>query len=144
MLLNPSPVTKLSLFLGPPPPSSVTYFMDAPFVGDLFRWCIGVDSEGSPGTCPLIIEKRSCIYHFLPPFPSNILVCPPNIFDKSTPVRWCICSFIHYGDLYSTYSRLLYSEALPTHARLKSNSRSIRRKELRALVPGVGQQRSRR
>ena len=41
----------------------------------------------SPGTCLPIIEKRSCIYHFLPPFASpDILVCPPNIFDKSTPV----------------------------------------------------------
>src|SRR6218665_2708784 len=48
---------------------------------------IGVDLGDSPGTCPPIIEKRPCIYHFLPPFSSNILVCPPNIFDKSTPVR---------------------------------------------------------
>src|SRR6218665_2859711 len=23
---------------------------------------------GSPGTCPQIIEKHPCIYHFLPPF----------------------------------------------------------------------------
>ena|SRR6218665_3741961 len=30
------------------------------------------------GTCPPIIEKRQCIYHFLPPSaPPNILVCPP-------------------------------------------------------------------
>src|SRR6218665_2027697 len=49
--------------------------------------CIGVDLGGSPGTCSPIIEKRPCIYHFLPPFaPPNILDCPPNIFDKSTPV----------------------------------------------------------
>src|SRR6218665_1069661 len=44
---------------------------------------IGVDLGGSLGTCPPIIENRPCIYHFLPP---NILVCPSNIFDKSTPV----------------------------------------------------------
>src|SRR6218665_578622 len=32
MLLTPSPCHKLSHFLGPPPPSSVTYFMDGPFL----------------------------------------------------------------------------------------------------------------
>src|SRR6218665_441903 len=47
---------------------------------------IGVDFGGSLSTCPPIIEKRPCIYHFLPPFAPNILVCPPNIFGKSTPV----------------------------------------------------------
>src|SRR6218665_1689347 len=41
---------------------------------------------GSPGTCPPIIEKCPCIYHFLPYFSPNILVCSPNVFDKSTPV----------------------------------------------------------
>src|SRR6218665_250269 len=41
---------------------------------------------GSPGTCTPIIEKRPCIYYFLPPFAPNILVCLPNMFDKSTPV----------------------------------------------------------
>ena len=30
MLLDPSPCHKLSNLLGPPPPSSVTYFMDGP------------------------------------------------------------------------------------------------------------------
>jgi len=36
---------------------------------------------------PPIIEERPCIYRLLPPsFPTDILVCPPNIFDKSTPV----------------------------------------------------------
>ena len=35
--------------------------------------------SGQPGHVPPIIEKRRCIYHFLPPF-------APNIFDKSTPV----------------------------------------------------------
>src|SRR6218665_739895 len=37
---------------------------------------------GQRGHVPPIIEKRPCIYHFLP----NILVCPSNIFDKSTPL----------------------------------------------------------
>ena len=32
MLLNPSPCHKLSHLLGPPPPSSVTYFMDGPLL----------------------------------------------------------------------------------------------------------------
>ena len=31
MLLNPLPCHKLSHFLGPPAPSSVTYFMDSPY-----------------------------------------------------------------------------------------------------------------
>src|SRR6218665_3201513 len=31
MLLTPSPCHKLSHLLGPPPPSSVTYFMDGPY-----------------------------------------------------------------------------------------------------------------
>src|SRR6218665_3735448 len=30
---------------------------------------IGVDLGGSSGTCPPIIEKRPCIYHFIPPSP---------------------------------------------------------------------------
>src|SRR6218665_327782 len=43
--------------------------------------------RGHPGHVPPIIENRPCIYHFLPSFcPPNILVCPPNIFDKFTPV----------------------------------------------------------
>ena len=33
MLLTPSLCHKLSQFLGPPPPSSVTYFMDGPTSG---------------------------------------------------------------------------------------------------------------
>src|SRR6218665_582634 len=50
---------------------------------------IGVDLGGSPGTCPPIIEKRPCIYHFLPHFSPrpNILVCPPNIL---TSLRQCL------------------------------------------------------
>jgi len=49
---------------------------------------MGADLRGQPGHVPPIIEKRPCIYHFLPPFaPPNTLVCPPNIFDKSAPVR---------------------------------------------------------
>jgi len=46
----------------------------------------GVDFGGQLGAAPPIIEKCPCIYHFLPPFAPNILVCPPNISDKSTPV----------------------------------------------------------
>src|SRR6218665_732101 len=41
---------------------------------------------GGPGHVPPISEKRPCVYHLLPPFPANILVCQPNIFHKSTPV----------------------------------------------------------
>ena len=33
MLLTPSLCHKLSHLLGPPPPSSMTYFMDGPLVG---------------------------------------------------------------------------------------------------------------
>src|SRR6218665_1464310 len=47
---------------------------------------IGIDLVAARHVPP-IIEKRPCIYHFLPPSaPPNILVCPPNIFGKSTPV----------------------------------------------------------
>jgi|SRR6218665_1099568 len=54
------------------------------------KLCIGVDFGGSPGTCLQIIEKQSCIFHFSSPFASpNILVCPPNSFDKTTPVKRC-------------------------------------------------------
>ena len=55
-------------------------------------WCklciatIGVNLGGQPGHMPPIIEKRRCIYHFFTTLPPNILVCPPNIFDKSAPV----------------------------------------------------------
>src|SRR6218665_1273529 len=61
---------------------SISYF----FIFVMMR-CgnIGVDLGGSPGTCPPIIEKRTCIYHFFHLSP-NILVCPLNIFDKSMPV----------------------------------------------------------
>ena len=45
----------------------------------LVGFCIGVDFGGQPGHMPPIIEKRPCIYHFLPPSAPNILVCPPNI-----------------------------------------------------------------
>ena len=40
------------------------------FPSPLIILVIGVDlgGRGSPGTCPPIIEKRPCIYHFLPPF----------------------------------------------------------------------------
>src|SRR6218665_1667559 len=60
-------------------------------------YCIGADFGGIPGTFPPIIEKRPCIYHFLPPFSPNILVCPNNIFDKSTPVFYCIVSLHLYS-----------------------------------------------
>src|SRR6218665_100895 len=49
---------------------------------------IGVDLGCSPD--PPIIEKRPCIYYFLPPLVPNISVCPHNIFDKSTPVHQSI------------------------------------------------------
>ena len=47
---------------------------------------IGVDFGGSPGTCPKLLKNAHVfitLYHLLPP---NILVCPTNIFDKSTPL----------------------------------------------------------
>ena len=47
---------------------------------------MGVDFWEETGHVPPIIEKLPCIYHFLPPSAPNTLVCPPNIFDKSTPV----------------------------------------------------------
>jgi len=44
---------------------------------------IGVDFlGGSQGMWPPIIEKRPCVYHFLPTFPPNILVCPPKILTS--------------------------------------------------------------
>src|SRR6218665_1597000 len=46
---------------------------------------IGVDLGVARERAP-IIEKRPCIYHFLLPSAPHILVCQPNIFDKSTPV----------------------------------------------------------
>jgi len=36
----------------------------------------------------LSIEKRPC--SLLTTFPLNIVVFPPNIFDKSTPVVWTV------------------------------------------------------
>src|SRR6218665_3128423 len=58
--------------------------------------------SGQHGHVPPIIEKRPCIFHFLPPF-------APNIFDKSTPVstRDTACR------LKSYYSRQLYFLTLP-------------------------------
>src|SRR6218665_1887834 len=51
---------------------------------------------GQPGHVLPIIEKRPCIYHFLPSFaPPNILVCPPNIFDKSMSVAFAILLYCH-------------------------------------------------
>ena len=41
MLLTPSPCHKLSHFLGPPSPSSLTNFMDGPFYGVLGRFIQG-------------------------------------------------------------------------------------------------------
>src|SRR6218665_664821 len=47
----------------------------------------GVDL-GAAGTRAPIIEKHQCrpIHPLLTPFYPNILVCPPNIFEKSTLV----------------------------------------------------------
>src|SRR6218665_2133743 len=45
--------------------------------------CIGVDFGRSPGTCPSIIEKRPCIYHFLPPFAPPISSFAHPIFLTS-------------------------------------------------------------
>src|SRR6218665_3120052 len=42
---------------------------------------------GSPGTCPQIIEKRPCIYHFLPPFAPPIFWFAHPIF--LTSLRQC-------------------------------------------------------
>ena len=75
--------------------------------------------RGSPGTCPPIIENRPCIYHFLPPLaPSNILVCPPNIFVKSTPVTFhhCTLSFItaHFVH-HCTLKQALTNTVWPTN-----------------------------
>src|SRR6218665_1163601 len=63
---------------------------------------IGVDlGGGQPGHVPPIIEKRPGIYHFLPcTFSPIFWFCPPNIFDKSTPVvrdqlNDKICQLLH-------------------------------------------------
>src|SRR6218665_259184 len=47
--------------------------------------CISVDLGGQPGHVPSVIEKRPCIYHFLPPFAPQYFGLP-QYFDKSTPV----------------------------------------------------------
>jgi len=48
---------------------------------------IGVDfAGGSPGTCPNNWETPMHLSLFTT-FPPNILVFPPNIFDKSMPVH---------------------------------------------------------
>src|SRR6218665_2443907 len=44
---------------------------------------VGVDFGGSPDTCPPINAHAFITFYHLSP---NILVCPLNIFDKSTPV----------------------------------------------------------
>ena len=62
------------------------------------RWCSSLLQHGlfhrrrlwgSPGTCSLIIEKRSCIYHFLPSFP---------------PIFWCTTQYFWqvYASGFST------------------------------------------
>src|SRR6218665_1946183 len=62
---------------------------------------ICVDIGGQPGHVPPIIEKRPCIYHYLPPSrnpPPNILVCPPNIQCTQVLIYrptciFCVCQF---------------------------------------------------
>src|SRR6218665_1550163 len=43
---------------------------------------IGVDFGRQPGHVSPITEKRTCIYHFLPPSAPNILACPPNTYFR--------------------------------------------------------------
>src|SRR6218665_287570 len=53
---------------------------------------IGVDFGGQPGHVPPNAHAFITFYHLLAP---NILVCPPNIFDKSTLVHITCDTFIH-------------------------------------------------
>ena len=48
---------------------------------------IGIDFKGQPGHVPPNNwETPMHLALFLPPFAPHILVCPPNIFDRSMPV----------------------------------------------------------
>ena len=44
---------------------------------------MGVDFGKQPGYVPPIIEKRPCIYHFLPPFPPAFWLAHPTPFMTS-------------------------------------------------------------
>jgi len=48
---------------------------------------IGVDFGGSPGTCTPIIRIAHAFITFNHLLPPNILLCPPNILNKSTSVE---------------------------------------------------------
>ena len=60
--------------------------------------------RGQPG--PPIIENAHAFITFYHLLPRNILVCPPKIFDKSTPVY-------NYVHLYSASCSAHQSEVLP-------------------------------
>jgi len=50
------------------PDTEFSYYFELHTVNSTNRYCHRRRLGGSPGTCPPIIEKRPCIYHFLPPF----------------------------------------------------------------------------
>jgi len=49
---------------------------------------------GSPGTCPPIIEKRPCIYHFLPPFPQYCGLLTQSFWTSELNWKWLWCIYI--------------------------------------------------
>jgi len=77
---------------------------------------IYIDFGGAARACaPPIIEKRPCIYHSLYHLSPNILVFPPNTFDKSTPVCLCkhlIIYFAFYLECLKNSSRRCLSSSL--------------------------------
>jgi len=72
---------------------------------------IGVDlGGGSPGKSPPIIEKRPCIYHFLPRFASQIFWFAHPIFLTSL----CQCVHTTHGLILSDQHEVIeLSEFLP-------------------------------
>src|SRR6218665_253826 len=104
MLLTPSPCHKLSHHLGPPPPpSSVTYFMDGPYILYLKLICICVS-----GFRNWAVVNLSC---FLSSYPACLLYS----FRRRHSF---IYSFIHSEDLYSAPSTDYYSFILKIYIAL--------------------------
>jgi len=56
---------------------------------------IDVDFGGSPGTCPPIIEKHPCIYHFLPPSAPQYIGFPTQYFWQVYASVWTQCCKCH-------------------------------------------------
>src|SRR6218665_2865665 len=54
---------------------------------------------------PQIIEKISCIFTFYNLLSPNILICLPNIFDKSTPVTEDVSSKLCWAGKYNNLKK---------------------------------------